>query len=216
MTNEFSHGFHGQVFPIDGKPKIFYPNADLVKRFTSTKEKDALKEYYSLKIAHLLYPDNFINPVGATSLERPGKLRAFSHGIFGKSSRYSHSVYTQQAATPLEHATFSSHFTYDETQRFKVQECTCSVCIGHELFHNQFDLRGRATEFAYQLEGVGIYIPYKDQSDYCLDRNGNLVFYEVNSIYPGFQFWGLPSIQAPEEVKARVENLTHRYLLLFQ
>lgn len=187
MTSEYySHGTFGIVKTPNTGELLQFAQADLVKQWLENDARGAIKEFYRLKIAELLFPTRFIQVIGANSFKNDELLselmrlvtfldepndRTNIQGLFSKS-----------AGVNPDHAVFSSHATLGENG--KSSQCNCSQCSNHREFHSDYHLPILAKHHAKEMKKAGIVPPYDDPTDYCLAANGNLLFFEVEGFAP--------------------------------
>lgn len=178
MSLEYSRGFNAKVYRLS-------PDSPYVKKADLVRIEDTFdylwfeRLYIAHKIASLLYPDNFIQVVGAAN--RPISLD-------GKPG-YHAELYSKLAPIPPDHAIFSAHFAvttkpaladrYHHHNNSNPPHCECRTCFDHVNFHEQHKLRSKATQLHIDsLTHSCISLPYDDPTDYCLTSNG-LIFFEI-------------------------------------
>jgi hypothetical protein len=166
---EYSQGFNGVVYPISKENAKKFPHCDLEKHeIRDHFEPDssfALIQFYSFKIAHILFPNNFIAV----------------HGVRINPHQY----FSEEANVPREHAIYSSHMV-SFGGGFKFQEglraCRCNSCLSHRELHANMIFDPKFQETVSRANQMGIYVPEDDTSDYCRTDKGNIIFFEIDEV----------------------------------
>jgi len=210
MSNEFySHGAHSNVWRVGESDKKNFPHADLLRQ---EKQGDSFwyaRLFYMHKIASLLFPGNFIDVVGVTR-DFQDQIDDGSTESNMKLPKHTVTLFSKEARVPADHATFSSDCIVSEGE--KVNKCGCVKCLRHKDFHNSESLFLRAKRFSRRVQQVGITVPYKDPSDYCLDRHTNkIVFFEIEGFKPPLVAQYLESSPDTTPSERRAQNLLLRY-----
>jgi hypothetical protein len=119
MSREkYSNGFNSAVYKVDNVDKKRFPNADLIRIDNSSKDRHWFgRLYYRHKIAHLLYPDNFINVVAVTvdSFKKDSFEEVSYSGSFNKEVE----LFSKVAPVSPDHAIYSSHMRINPDTRNK-------------------------------------------------------------------------------------------------
>lgn len=126
-------------------------------------------------------------PIGAVSHRKEDTL---AHNAFPVRT---HRVFSKLADVPSGHATFSAH----ATRTIKHAQLSgynpnphrlhdCEPCNAHADFHTEHGLYKKAREFDWRVhieEKMGLWFPNEDPTDYCLTRDGKLIFFELGGMY---------------------------------
>lgn len=208
MNERFSRGYYSTVYTLSDQERIRFPHAQLKK--DSDRDPYISNPYwyalcfYRHKIASLLFPDNFIAVIGTTKEVTTSNVAIFS----------------QIAAVPPEHAVYSAHMRYVEIALNKHPYglsinkrslCQCETCISHRNFHNQQNIASKARSLAKKISQSGILTPYDDRSDYCLNDQGKVVFFEIAGFEPTKLINYLDSLKNPSQNQLRAPVLLKRY-----
>lgn len=171
----FSKGMHAKVHPIAEQEKILFPQADLTRLEFSDRPFHHKLLFYKHRIAQLLYPDQFIEVVGAMAKAKPDCGNAFVKD---------HLLFSKKAHVPAEHAIFAAHMEIDERgpRRLKRSMCACSVCDSHRKFHRDHDIAMKAFVDSSEFHRRGITVPWDDVSDYCMSYKGKILFFEIEGL----------------------------------
>lgn len=200
----YSRGYNAGVWIISRREKFNFPTADLV-RITNGDNK-FMRIFYMHKIAQLLFPGQFINVIGARIVTRKsleGEERQPLDAI-------RNFLYSQQADVSSEHATFSAHM--DIGGPGKVSLCRCGNCASHREFHHSNALAERAYADSFLMKAIGIMPPnYGDPSDYCLTREGKIVFFEIEFLNGERLKNHLSSLRRPNPNEQKALALVRRY-----
>jgi len=183
MQEKYSNGFYSEVYRVSPEQKLWFPRSDLVRLDSSSDKNWFARLFYRHKIASLLFPNNFIEVVGAQvdPWERNFiyELQIGDTTVKGLRDR-EHRLFSKMADVPGEHSKFSSHISLSSKGR-KVSICKCGDCIAHKEFHSTNDLEEKARRISAHMMKIGIMPPFTDLSDYCLTKEGNIIFFEIGS-----------------------------------
>lgn len=219
MSVEYSKGFQARVYQVDQSHHLGFPHADLY-RIESTRDRTYfVRLFLKHKIASLLFPNNFITVVGSQS-DRPttdlqteqialpnimSGQRFLERGI---------SLFSCLASVPKDHSVFAAHFKLsDKVSRGKSSSCRCEVCVRHNRFHKSTEIYRIANQLGSRAARIGIYLPDEDSSDFCL-INGEVIFFEIESINPHMIWKYLINITNPTDNEQSALRLLDRYEIL--
>lgn len=219
MQEKYSNGFHSEIYRLNPKQKLWFPSADLVKIDESTDKNWFARLFYRHKIASLLFPDNFIEVVGAQVDPWEKNLvheTRMGEATFREPKQRIHRLFSKMASVPENHAVFSEHMDINfgtgssDRESEKVSLHDCVHCKSHREFHRLSDIKQKAIDIASPMQKIGILPPSQDPSDYCLTREGNIVFFEINDFDEEVLEAHLSSLSNPNEMEERVLVLLHR------
>lgn len=165
-------GFMARVYWLNPQEKTWFSNLDLSRRETSSLKNYSKLFFYSLKIAQLLFPNNFI---------KVGAVRREIGLILGDYVSEEAFAYSKLARINPDHFPYSKHMDFDDFWGRKVSPCKCPSCERHRKFHNS-NLTGLRIWFlTRKFAKAGIEVPADDPTDYC-QQGKTFVFFEINSI----------------------------------
>jgi hypothetical protein len=188
----FSKGAHAKVYRL-GPHDPWKSRADLVREEESSGRTDHLVLFYSQKIAQALYPGHFIHTSGSRTEVVEGSSE----------TPWKQSLFTREARVKKGHRVFAAHM---EIVPFmgKGSFCSCTDCRQHREFHQDEGLLTRAFEVQQEVARAGVVVDPTDQSDYCLESNGQLIFFEAAIWSAGMRdFFGQKTCLTQEERRAK-------------
>lgn len=199
---EFSNGCHGRVYHATPENKLNFPRCDLVKSEDAEDPLHHKKVYYQHKIAQALFPNNFIEVVGSAVCPPYPKL------TFPRS----HLIFSKKAEVDKSHAVYSAHMGLynDFKETIKRSTCECSDCTSHRDFHAHSGLHYEALSVFNRCLEIGLKLPYRDSSDYCMGENG-IVFFEITHLDPDKLGCHLRGIRNRSTAEQNALNFLERY-----
>lgn len=208
MSEIFSRGGHANIFFNSEHERVQFPQSDLVK-ISNVREYRAFYalQFYGLKVAHLMFPDNVINPQGFQTLPDTEWYQRWLFSLLGRPQHIG-SLFSKQIPTPIAHADFSKHSYI--TEFGEKHYCPCSDCSKHLEFHNSHNLHNRANDLFLDMLEAGLVMPAADTSDYCMNGN-NIVFFEVNGLNPNRVSTYLEGLEQPNPREQRAMRLLVRF-----
>lgn len=191
------------VHTVTDAQRLRFPSADLVRYERSTNPFFYKLLFYKHRIARLLYPDQFIEVVGAVTEARPGGEDSFAKD---------HLVFSRKAPVPDEHATFAAHMEIDDDgpKRLKKSLCKCSVCVSHRRFHRDHDISMKAFDASSEFWRRGITVPWDDDSDYCMTDKEKILFFEIDGMDYRVLQNNIDDVDDPA-VRDTIEKMSARY-----
>lgn len=167
----YSSGHHATVheirdprwFDVEKKHRAEWGRrADLVREESSVwmKQTEGMLLFYTHRIANLLFPKNTITVTGAAM-----------HGCTTR-------LFSKIAPVPTEHATFSKDIP-ENCQLPKTSRCFCDDCKKHRHFHEENKLQEKAAMKAKEMHAWGLSPESGDCTDYCMTKDGDIVFFEL-------------------------------------
>lgn len=201
MSEFFSAGHNARVYSLSDSERICFPQAGLVRveNKPTESERSFLLRFYGYKIAHLLFPDHFVEAVDVRRASKPGQ------SADSDPTRYD-LLYTRLAHVPEEHAVFAAHF--DKSNG--LNPCLCQTCLDHVQLHQEYGLSSLAREVANRAGQFGIGLPSGDPTDYCLGENG-VFFFEYDLFYPSMLIERLSAMRG-EDVAQEALRYVDLYL----
>lgn len=180
---EYSQGYHATVNLTSRAEQREFPGAEIVKVFYSNDPDAAFRLYLLHQIAQTLFPPHFIRPVGYTT--DINRVNGLLQSLLGKPYRFEHRLYSQKAPVHPGHAIFSKHMRLLETDYglVKAMTCLCHTCLEHINLHRTLRLKERASIARSRMEVIGLHPDDEDQTDYCLSRDQEILFFEFKSCY---------------------------------
>jgi len=215
MAEIYSSGACSEVYKLTNSEKKLFPEADLVKIDTDKDRFWFARLFYRHKIAHLLFPNNFIDVVGAT-VDPHGPDLFDEHKLFDKpyfsAVDREHRLYSKLAKVDPEHATYSNHMKLVTKNGgvFKKSICPCSICSGHREVHETRYMEEKAKHLAANLSPIGLGVPWNDPSDYCLSGN-DIIFFEIDHFEEKVLLKHLTSVDNPTSEQIASIKLLNRY-----
>lgn len=194
----FSRGMHAKVHPLDKAESRHFPNADLIRVECRDGPYFFKRLFYRHRIAHLLFPQHFIDVLGVTAQNANDPDHPF---------RTVSNLYSKRADVIQDHATYAAHMQLHKG--VKKSLCSCDACKAHRLFHAQNDMTLHALKDAKNYNPMGIHTPWDDDSDYCL-AGDKLVYFEIESFDHLVLGQRLDEI-ADVNVRAALASLLGRY-----
>jgi hypothetical protein len=181
--SEYSRGSHHQVCTLSPQEQLWFPQADLVRNNDMSDDPWWFARLaYRHRIVSTLFPRNFIQVVGAHVVPAEPVPRITPWFSDNPTpiihAPREHRLFSKKAAIPEEHAVFSAH-ARPIGARGKVSSYDCYECRRHSDYHSQHNLDGRAYQIACIAKPLGIALPHDDPSDFCLDKTGSVVFFEI-------------------------------------
>lgn len=176
-AQEYAHGWNAGVYYVKSKlmPGPF-SHADLMKAEPDEDELYGAKLFTYFKVANLLFPGHFPQVVAySTNRQYPIHYAGEEFNI------PVHYLFTKEASVYDEHRFYSVDMMGLVNGKKKLA-CTDEVCQRHDEFHANHE--GLVREFAHDLHTAGIYLPYNDRSDWCVNPlTGDIVFFEIDRLY---------------------------------
>jgi hypothetical protein len=215
MAEIYSSGACSEVYKLTDSEKRLFPEADLVKIVDDKDRFWFARLFYRHKIAHLLFPDNFIDVVGATvnpqGPDLSEEIKIFDKSYFSAVDR-EHRLYSKLAKVDPEHATYSNHMRLvaNNSGVFKKSICPCSVCESHREVHEKMHMEEKAMHFGRNLSSIGLGLPWDDPSDYCLSGE-NIIFFEIDHFEEKVLLKHLTDIINPTSEQIASIKLLNRY-----
>lgn len=165
MSERFlSNGNEAKVY-MDGNSHVVRIESQLVERVAITK-------FVNLKIASLLFPENFIDVQDIKLVRTQTKPRVYNFYEVILVDSY---IKSKLAPTHPDHPFFSAHQkTYEE-----VTECTCDLCKAHRRLHYSTEYMHQLSDLKIKLNAAGILVPDDDHTDHCIGPNG-IIFFEAD------------------------------------
>lgn len=229
MHEKYSRGFHASVYKVDRQQKLWFPSADLVKIDQSRDKNWFARLFYRHKIAQLLFPDNFINVVAAQVDPWQEQLvDEFTIGkrVFKEQKSREHKLFSKMALVPATHAVFSEHMDINmdissedggsDSRSEKVSLHDCADCNSHRVFHISNGLEQKAMDIAPPMQKIGIHPPTHDPSDYCLTKEGDIIFFEVQNFQEEQLETHLSSLKSRTENEETALRLLKRFDALYK
>lgn len=200
MENElFSRGRYAEVSVASGREKFLFPKADLIRTETKKDPHQYMRLFYAHKMAHLLFPRNFIEVVGVTAKHDDACVTEYHR---------TSSLFSRKAAVADDHAIYAAHMGVRKGGQ-KSSTCDCATCASHHEFHESDELTMRAMDLAVDYFPTGIFTPWDDGSDYCL-AGDDIVFFEIEGFRHSQMREFLPTIE-DAVVRERMSCLLDRY-----
>lgn len=178
----FSGGHVASIYKVSDDEKALFSRADLVRVDRVADPSWFTRLYYKHKVASLLYPDNFIEVVGARAVSLPLLVPTQTRQ---SEEIQNHNLYSQMAKVNPDHATYADHLTLvvGEGKLYKDFTCSCVACVRHGQEHDGRDMAKLAQEASDFISPSGIVPPTDDPGDYCLTDRG-VIFFELKSFDP--------------------------------
>lgn len=222
MKEAFSRGSivsKALVFRVSEEQKLLFPRADLVRIEGSIDKNWAAKLFYRHEIASLLFPNNFIEVIAAqVDPWDDGLLESsfLDSQEFKKAKEREHRLFSKIAEVSSDHATFSSHMNFGTSgdEIIKLSNHNCEGCKIHRKFHKSKNLEKEATKVALDMQKIGINPPINDPSDYCLNAERNIVFFEIDEFDGDKLHKYLSSLVTPNENEKKALSLLRRFISL--
>ena len=209
LREKYSGGHVASVYTLSEKDKLRFPRADLVREDSVADFSWFARLYYKQKIASLLYPDNFIEVVGAGVEPLVPVGRRQSERI------QKHNLFSKQAAVKIDHAVFSSHLrlTTKGGKLYKESTCPCAHCVQHTQEHLTQNMETIARKASELISPSGIVPSADDPSDYCITDRG-IIFFELQSFDPNQIKKTINSSETTAPAQQTALSLLDRYLVL--
>lgn len=217
---KFSNGYNASVFELTPQEKCLFPEADLVREEKEVDRFWFARLFYKHKIAHLLFPEHFMEVVGA-QIDPPSN-QEFSYpyqigeNVYSEPKERIQRLFSKRVAVDPNHAIYASHMKLVEDGErglFKKSICECSPCTLHRQFHEENKIAERAITSSCFLEDKGIGIDFMDSSDYCLVNN-NIVFFEIDGFMSSILEKYLLGLKKPTPTEQQALRLLKRYRAL--
>ncbi len=219
MREKYANGLRSTIFRISSEERLRFPVADLVKEDLDSDRQWFARLFYRHKIAHLLFPNNFVKVVAAiVEPHQPYLYEDFDMGkglIITSPVDRLHRLYSQLADVAPDHATYASHMklVFDRETRWtgKRSVCSCAACVSHGEDHETRNIEQGATEFSGLVSQIGIGLDPADPSDYCISSGGDIIFFEIDKFEPKKLRVHLESIIDPSHVELEALTLLGRH-----
>lgn len=217
MSEFYSRGIWGEVYRASPREHRWFPHADLVKLDPNLESPSTTfaTKFYEHVIANLLFPENFIKVVGSRQDKSTHKrfaelLNRLLHITITALYDQRYRIYSEEAEVDPVHAIYSAHM--QEDYRGVKTPCGCNICHNHNLFHQS--LIEEAHRISQKTAAYGIFIPYSDPSDYCVDKGGRIIFFEIDDLKPQTLITQLQTTGIHTNAEKHVLALTKRYQAL--
>lgn len=208
----FSGGHVASVYKLSDSERMLFPKADLVRVDRIADPSWFARLYYKHKVASLLYPNNFIEVVGARVVAPPLLVPT---QVRHAGEIQNHSLYSQMAPVSPDHATYADHLTLavGKDKLYKDSTCSCAACIRHGQKHTIGGMARLAQEASDFISPSGIVPPADDPSDYCLTDKG-ILFFELKSFNPNQLRKSLAALESTTPNQQAVLHFLNRYVAL--
>lgn len=207
MLKEFSRGHNAVVYWNDkGNQPPPFSHADLVRIEPCLHFEDGTFIFCQMQLAQIAFPGNFPEVIAFKVGINDPKAFVDRGGI--QSYEPPFYLYSKRTSTPSEHNIFCDHIGHD-LEGYKIHTCPCSACSSHALLHEK--QHGNMHAFVRDALQAGIQLPYDDPTDWCLNDNGGIVFFEINKLDIATLSRYIHHLDLPQSQQAKADRLIRAY-----
>lgn len=221
MSEFISSGLNGEVFTISGRDKILFPQADLVKTTYVVERDDMMLTFYLQKIVEQLVPESSIHIISTYHDPKAQIQSDFIKNRYTIVERdYPVRVLSKKVEVHPDHAQFSAHstrghFLPEFGAAWKDLDCKHEACHDHNSLHQTKEWMRKFRSAQRKYHQIGVEVPKTDETDWCLDASGQIVFFEFDHLNHKRLFDYLSSLRNPTQSQRRAYQLLLRYEKLF-